>query len=143
MALAANAGRINYGRKIPFTTWDAAATQVFYQGAIVIVKTDGFAYVGVTGTGHKVIGVCACELDTTGLADGAKSVIIEPGTWGDFTNSATTDAIATDDRGKTCYVVDDDTVALTDGGSTRSAAGTIFDVADDGTSVVVQFEVIR
>lgn len=143
MALTQDTGRCNYGRKIPFTTWDAAANQVFYQGSIVVVKTDGFAYVGVTGTGQKVPGVCMCPLDTTGIADGVRSVIVDPGTWGDFTNSASTDAIATDDRGKTCYVVDDDTVALTDGGSTRSAAGTIFDVADDGTSVVVQFEVIR
>jgi hypothetical protein len=143
MALTQDAGRCNYGRKIPFTTWDAAANQVFFQGSIVIVKTDGFAYVGVTGTSQKVIGIACVGLNTTGLADADKSVIVDPGTWGDFTNSASTDAIATDDRGKTCYVVDDDTVALTDGGSTRSAAGTVFDVADDGTSVVVQFEVIR
>ena len=143
MALSADVGRVNYGSNIPLMTWKAAANQVFYNGAIVCKKTDGFAYVGDEYTGAQTLGVAAFALDTTGDTNGDHDVIVQPGTFGDFSNSASSDAIAEDDRGKQCYVVDDDTVALTDGGATRSAAGMVYDIADDGTSVVVQFEVIR
>lgn len=142
-ALAEDTGRCNYGSAIPRATWKAAANQTFYKGAIVIKKSDGFAYVGVTATGAQTLGVAAYALDTTGDTNGDHDVVVEPGTFGDFDNSTSSDAIAEDDRGKQCYVVNDNTVALTDGGSTRSAAGMVYDIADDGSKVVVQFEVIR
>jgi hypothetical protein len=146
MALTADYPRVNYGSCIPHDTWFAAANQVFLQGSIILVKADGYAYVGTayaTASAGFVLGIAAYALDTTGIASGVESVIIDPGTWGDFSNSAAADAIAEDDRGKVCYVVDDDTVALTDGGGTRTAAGRIHSLADDGVSVVIQFEVLR
>lgn len=126
----------------PLKPWLAAANQVFYAGGVVVVKSDGFAYVGITGTGLKIPGVCAFDLDTTGLADGAKQVDLTGGTIGVFENSASADLIAEDDVGKRCYLVDDETVALTDGSTTRSDAGMIFDVDENGR-VIVQFELLR
>lgn len=145
-ALAQNTGRTNYGSHLPPRTWEAADDQVFKQGSIVLIKSDGLAYVGVAyaaASNGFVPGVAACELDTTIPANQGKSVIIEPGIWGDFDNSAAADAIAEDDRGKLCYLVDDNTVALTDNSGARTLAGRIEEIADDGTSVVVQFEVLR
>lgn len=145
-ALAANTERINYGSDIPCGTWKAAATQVFFEGSMILVKSDGYAYVGVAYAGSSsgfVLGYAVAALDTTGVASGALDVIFKPGTHGDFANSATSDLIAEDDRGKTCYLVDDGTVALTDNSGARTAAGKIYDLADDGSGVVVQFEVIR
>ena len=52
--------------------------------------------------------------------------------WFKFAKSAGADEIARDDIGKDCYVVDDETVALTDGGATRSKAGKVRDVDSDG-----------
>ena len=42
-----------------------------------------------------------------------------------FANSTAGDAITDADYGTTCYVVDNQTVAKTNGSSTRSAAGTV------------------
>lgn len=145
-ALSADVSRVNYGSEIPCGTWKAAATQVFCQGSMILVKSDGYAYVGVAYAGSSsgfVLGIAQYALDTTGLASGAVDVVFKPGTHGNFDNSTSTDAIAEDDRGKTCYLQDDNTVALTDNSGARTAAGKIYDLADDGASVVVQFEVIR
>lgn len=145
-ALAQNTSRVNYGSNIPPDTWEAANDQVFYQGAIVLVKSDGLAYVGVAyaaASNGFVLGVAMCELDTTIPANQGKSVIVEPGTWGDFDNSAAADEIAENDRGKLCYLVNDNTVALTDDTGARTLAGRVHSIADNGTSVVVQFEVLR
>lgn len=141
MALSAATSR-HIVNLAPLKPWLAAANQIFFAGGVVIVKSDGFAYVGITGTSQKIPGVCAFDLDTTGLADGAKQVHLTGGTIGAFENSAAADAIAEDDVGKRCYLVDDETVALTDGTGTRSDAGMIFDVDADGR-VTVQFELLR
>ncbi len=144
-ALTQNAGRNNYGSNIPPDTWQAANSQVFYQGSMILIKADGLAYVGVayaTASGGKVVGCALFELDTTIAANQGKSVIAQPGTFGDFDNSGTA-AIAETDRGKRCYLENDNTLSLTDQGGTLTDAGMIHSIADDGTSVVVQFEVLR
>jgi hypothetical protein len=143
-ALAQDTGRVNYGSVIPPQTWMAAANQVFYQGSLVLKKADGYAYVGVAyGTsGGQVLGVASFALDTTGVADGVQSVIVQPGIYGDFDNSGTA-ACAETDRGKQVYLENDNTISLTSQGSTLTVAGMLHNIADDGSSVVVQFEVIR
>ncbi len=55
-----------------------------------------------------------------------------------FDSAGGADAITFDDIGATCYVVDDQTVALTNGTGTRSVAGKIHDV--DAAGVWVVFE---
>jgi hypothetical protein len=52
-----------------------------------------------------------------------------------FANSADTDEITTADIGSNCYIVDDQTVAKTDGTGTRSIAGEVFDVDAQGVWV--------
>lgn len=143
-ALTADTGRVNYGSNIPCDSWMAATNQVFYQGSIVIEKADGYAYVGVaySDANGRCLGTAMCGLDTTGIASGVSSVIVQPGTFGDFDNSSIA-AIAETDRGKKCYVENDGTVSLTTQSSTLTEAGMIHSIADDGTSVVVQFEVLR
>lgn len=120
----------------------AAANQVFKKGSIVVVNTaDGYAYVGTVGTTFKTVGVAAYPLNTTGLASGAAQVIVQPGTIGFFTSGTAGDLIEENDRLLACYLIDDDTVGLTNGGATRSIAGKIFDVTTEG--VAVQFEEVR
>jgi len=144
-ALTQDTGRTNYGSVIPPQTWMAAKNQVFYQGSLVLVKADGFAYVGVAyaaASAGFVLGVAAFALDTTADAtDGDSSVIVQPGNYGDFDNSGTA-ACAEADRGKTVYLENDNTISLTSQGGTLTAAGRLHNIADD-SSVVVQFEVIR
>jgi hypothetical protein len=67
--------------------------------------------------------------DLGGSADAA-DVEIEYGVFA-WNNSAAADEIATDDVGKVCYVVDDNTVALTSDTDTRAIAGYVTEVRGD------------
>lgn len=104
-----------------------------YQGGIVMMDASGYAKPGATATGCIAVGVA---LDNNGLsywtnsgADGASEVEYMEGCFG-FVNSGS--SIADSDRGKDCYIVDDQTVHLTDGSGTRSPAGRIEKVGEDG-----------
>lgn len=139
-ALAQNVSRTNYGSFVPPSTWVAANGQVFYQGSAVLIKSDGLAYVGVaytTGSGF-VPGHAMVELDTSVAANYGKSVIVQPGTFGEYDNSGTA-PIAETDRGAAWYLENDNTASLTSQTSTLVAAGRIFGLADDGATVVVQY----
>lgn len=142
-ALTADVGRVNYGSNIPCLTIKAAKNKVFYVGAIVIVTVlDGLARPAGDAaqlSTSKVMGVVEFPCDTTADAtDGLTSVVIRPGTFGDFTNGDTIDETKI---GLPFYVTDTDTVNLTAG--SLPTGGTIVGIADDGVSVVCQFEVIR
>lgn len=102
-----------------------AATSV-YQGGIVCLDASGWAVPGAVATTLKTIG-CAEETVVNSGANGDKSVKLRRGTFR-FGNSAAGDLIARADIGASCYIVDDQTVAKTNGTSTRSIAGTIRDV---------------
>lgn len=112
----------------------AAATQI-HLGALVALNA-GNAVPGATATGRPTVGVAREAVDNSAGAAGEKSVKVRRGTYR-FNNSAAGDAITAADIGSTCYVVDDQTVAKTDGTSTRSAAGEVFDVDDQGVWVTV------
>lgn len=112
-----------------------SADAVIYAGALIVLN-GGFAEPGSVATTLKAVGRAEEAVDNTGGADGDVTVNVRRGIFR-FKNSAAGDLIAADDIGATCYVVDDETVALTNGANTRSAAGTIYDVDADG--VWVQF----
>lgn len=112
-----------------------AATKI-YAGAMVAIDTNGLAVPVSTALNLKVIGRCERQVDNSAGANGDLNAPTLTGVYR-FDNSASTDAIALKDVGSTCYAVDDHTVAKTDGGGTRSAAGTIFDV--DTLGVWVNF----
>lgn len=115
-----------------------AANAVIYAGAMVAIGTGtGYADAATTATTWAVVGSARESVDNTGGANGALQVPVDREGWFRYANSAAADAIALDDVGKVCYAVDDQTVALTDGGGTRSAAGRIRDV--DAQGVWIEF----
>lgn len=91
-----------------------------WQGAIVVAE-NALAVPGKTGVGLVVLGVCTETVKNAG-ADGLKDVPFDRGVY-DFNNSAAADEITAGDIGKDVYLVDDQTVAKTSGGNTRSVAG--------------------
>lgn len=113
----------------------AAATKIF-AGSIVAVNASGYATKGAVSTTLKAAGVAREQADNTAGANGDIRVAVERGTF-QFANSTAGDLIALADIGSTCYIVDDQTVAKTNGTSTRSAAGVIRDV--DANGVWVEF----
>ena len=103
-----------------------AANVHIYPGAGLVVQ-GGYARPAFTATGLVSLGRADKEADNTiGLAtNGAITVRVKIGAFY-FKNSAGADAIAQANVfSNVAYWVDDNTVALTDGGGTRSVAGPI------------------
>lgn len=106
-----------------------------HQGALVVTDS-GLAVPGKTATNLIVLGVAVTSVQNTG-ADGAKRVLAKRGTFKFFNLGA--DAVLMGDVGKDCFIVDDQTVAKSDGGTTRSVAGKIIGVEADGVFVRVGY----
>jgi hypothetical protein len=113
----------------------AAATKIF-AGSMIALDATGYAVPAGTAGAGPARAIAKQEIDNTDGADGALRVEGER-TVGAFGNSAAADLIARADIGATAYVVDDQTVAKTDGGATREAAGVIVDVDADGVWVAI------
>ena len=116
---------------------DAAASTLIYAGALVMRDASGNITKGATATGGIGAGRAEERVDNTGGAAGAKKVAYRAGTFR-FGNSASTDAITKADIGRACWIVDDQTVARTSATNTRSRAG-IVDMVDD-QGVWVRFD---
>lgn len=114
----------------------AAAGVKVFAGGVVCLNATGFAVKG-GGTGAvKAVGIASAQVDNTTGIDGGVQVPVERKCW-QLANSAGGDLITLADYGTPCYLVDDQTVAKTNGGGTRIAAGTIRDV--DVSGVWVEF----
>lgn len=105
----------------------AAAAKKFYAGALVMRDASGNATPGAAATGCLGAGRCEEAVDNSAGSAGDKTVRIRAGTFR-WANSTAGDAIARADIGADCYIVDDQTVAKTNGTNTRSVAGKVFDV---------------
>lgn len=112
----------------------AAGTKI-YAGAIVCIATaTGYATKGSVSTTLKATGVAQATCDNSAGANGDKSVKVRRGCFR-LANSTAGDLITLADVNATAYIVDDQTVAKTNGGGTRSAAGIIRDVETAGVWV--------
>lgn len=109
-----------------------AAAAKIYAGALVVLDASGNAAPGSTATGLKPRGVALEQVDNSAGAAGAQTVHSRAGVF----RFATAD-ITRANIGGTAYIVDDQTVAATDGTGTRSAAGTIVDVDASGVWVKI------
>lgn len=110
-----------------------AATKIYAGG--IVVSDAGYAAPGRTATGLIALGVARKDVDNSAGANGDLLADVERGPF-PFNNSGGGDAITLAHIGKDCFIVDDNTVALTDGYGTRSKAGRIVDV--NSSEVVVE-----
>jgi hypothetical protein len=134
-----NTRKIGTGARPERISFRVAAATKIYKGALVVLTAAGYAAPGSVATTHTAVGRAVETVDNTGGAAGALRVEVEQGVF-TFNNSSAGDLIAVTDVSKTCYIVDDNTVALTNGTSTRSAAGKIIDITSDGqVAVLVAF----
>ncbi len=106
-----------------------------YIGAIAVLAS-GLLKPGVTETGSVAVGVFVDRFDNSSGADSAIKGEAESGVFR-FANSASSDEITLSEVGSDCYIVDDQTVAKTDGSSARSVAGKVVDVDAQGVWVKV------
>lgn len=112
----------------------AAAAKKFFAGALAARDASGNATPGAVATTLRGVGRVKAQVDNSAGAAGDLSVDIERGVF-QFANSAAADEITAADIGNDCYIVDDQTVAKTDGTATRSIAGKISDIDAQGVWV--------
>jgi hypothetical protein len=111
-----------------------AGTRIF-KGALVMRNAAGFVVRGAAATGATGVGMAEVDVDNTAGANGAKTVRYSAGVVARFLNSSAGDLIAQADVGLVCWIADDDRVAKTNGGGTRSRAGIVEAVDAQGVWV--------
>jgi hypothetical protein len=114
----------------------ADSTQFYKGGIVALDSADGLVKKGVTAT--TLIALGRCEENVLTGTTNTRKIKCRSGIY-KYLNSTAGDAIAADDIGKDCFIVDDQTVALTNGGSTRSRAGEVYGVDSDGVWVAFTF----
>lgn len=107
-----------------------ATGATIYAGGLVCINSSGYAVPATTATGLKCVGVSAEQI----LSAAAGTRVLVHDDIACLKNSAT-DPVALADITADSYIVDDETVAKTNGTSTRSVAGKIYDVNSDGVWV--------
>lgn len=120
---------------MPPVEYDMAANVTIYAGALVMLNASGNATPGATATGQIAAGVSE-KTATNGATIGATKIGVRHGVF-TFANSAAADEITKAHYGKDCYIVDDQTVAATDGSSARSRAGKVMGVTAAGVLVLI------
>lgn len=109
-----------------------AASTLILAGVIACLNASGRLVNGSTSTTLKAVGVTKRRIDNSAGGDGAIVGEVDTGVYGPFANSASGDQITLADVGADCYIVDNQTVAKTNGSNTRSVAGRIHNVDAEG-----------
>jgi len=129
-------GRDTKSREGRFDTFPVEANTMIYAGAQVCLNAAGNAVPGQAGIGLVCVGRAEKQANNLDGANpppanigtaGAINVRCQRGAFA-WDNSSGGDAIAEANVGAHCFMVDDHTVALTNGNGTRSLAGTIYDL---------------
>jgi hypothetical protein len=115
-------------------SFPVAAAATIYAGALVCINAAGNAVPGSSVAGLLAIGRAEYQADNSLGIAGEINVDVRRGVYR-WQNSSGGDAITEESLGEKCFVVDDQTVALTSDGGTRSVAGVIFDVDPYGVWV--------
>lgn len=113
-----------------YREYGADAATLHERGAIAVLLATGMVTPGDEGAafnGLRAMGVATGEVGNQLGAAGDKRVRVESGIFC-FANSAGADEITLADTGSDCFVVDDETVALTSNTNTRAIAGKIWHV---------------
>lgn len=114
------------------------AAAVIYAGSIACLDAAGWAVPGATATTLIAAGRAEERADNSAGGNGAITAKVRAGVFR-FDNSAAADEITRAEIGDDCFIVDDQTVAKTDGTATRSKAGTIVQVDALGVWVRIGF----
>jgi len=132
--MALTKDRNTHNRDGKLVSHPMAASKKIYAGALVVLNATGYAEPGSTATTLTAVGCAEEQADNSAGNNGDRAVLVRRGVF-KFKNH--TDAVTRAEIGKTCYIVDDETVAKTNGTSTRSAAGKVIDLDSDGVWVEI------
>jgi len=117
-----------------------------YAGGMLGIDTSGYGVAASALASLVIPGIARTNggLDrwAVGAGDGLSNIEYDEGCF-DMGNSASSDEITAADVGKPCYVVDDQTVALTDNSGARPPAGIIRRVESSRVYVEMSLEIGR
>jgi hypothetical protein len=113
----------------------AASTKIF-AGSLVCINASNLATKGAVSTTLKCVGIAQEQADNSAGAASAIRVKTRRGCF-KLANSTAGDLITLADINADCFIVDDQTVAKTNGSATRSVAGKVRDVDADGVWVEI------
>jgi len=131
--MALTTDRMTAKRDGCFVPHPVAANKTIYAGALVVLNASGYAEPGKTATGLTAVGKAGKQADNYTATDGKVLVLVERGIFL-YANTAA-DAITRTEIGKSCYIINDYSVAKTNGTGTRSIAGKVIDVTNEGVWV--------
>lgn len=139
LCMIAQATALSANRDTPTRSLEKLAIGVYtgsviYAGALVAVNSSGYAVAASDAASIQVIGCAAEKVDETGKASGTDNITILMGTFRYKNGDTVTDA----NIGDICYVVDDQTVSVTNSGSNAAIAGIVADVDSDGVWVLTR-----
>jgi hypothetical protein len=125
-----------YGSYPARRTVDMKAATTIYKGALVAIDSSGNAQPAglLAGGSVRCVGVASATQANPGAA-AATQVEVQPGIY-KFNNHGA-DLVTKASVGADCFVVDDNTVALTSGTNTRPVAGKVQSVDSDGVRVLI------
>ncbi|TBW58549.1 hypothetical protein EZI54_03970 [Marinobacter halodurans] len=126
--------RMTAHRDAEVMPYAVAAGETIHLGAQVAVNATGFLVAGKTATGLTYIGRADAHVDNSAGADGDEIVLVRRKKAFLWKND-TTDPVGQSLVGKPCYILDDETVAGTDGTGTRSESGVVLAVESAGVWV--------
>lgn len=130
MALSADKPRRFRGTPIGIPMPVAASTTI-YQGALVCVNSSGYLVPAANNTTYECMGVAAESADNSSGSNGDLTVTVDFNHVERFTGSGITQA----DVGKSCYVIDDETVGDDAAASKNVHVGTVVQL--EATNVVL------
>lgn len=111
-----------------------AATTKIPAGAMAAINGAGYLVNGATSATLKCVGVPQATIDNSAGADGTITGEADTGVHGPFLILGA-DPVTRASIGADVFMVDNQTIAATSGGSTRSVAGKLFDVDAEGAWV--------
>lgn len=103
-------------------------------GTMAVANASGYGVGGSTATTLTYLGRFEEAVDNSAGAAGDKEAVVRIGKAFKWENHGA-DPVTQASLGKVCYIVDNQTVAATDGTGTRSVAGKVIQVDSDGVWV--------
>lgn len=116
--------------------YPVAAATTIYAGTLVALDSSGDAVPAADTAGLRVIGLAQETVDNSAGIAGVLKVATKLGVF--LLNNSATDALDANDKGKLCFVEDDNTVCEA-GGTHKVKAGRVLDVVSDGVWVDTHF----
>ena len=126
-----------FGQYAGRRTIDVKAAVKVFKGAMVAIDSSGNAMPAglLAGGTIRAVGIASATYDNTAGGAAAFKVECQPGIFKFLNHGA--DLVTKASVGALCYIVDDQTVALTNGTATRAPCGIVQQVDSDGVRVLI------